>query len=167
MLLIVSLGYIFAACCMAGACKESTFGISLKLFIHACRQLLLCFLQKTKGQSEEEWHEVQPRNQHNKQLQEKSSRSRKDQLVQDLISEQRRNASLAAKIDKLKAAGHELSQSLRHERGIHAKSEEQRHCMQNSLSMQREALASKERQLSQVMLCTAAADFRCPQCVCT
>lgn len=132
-------------------------------------RLLLCILQKEESQREAEWHKVQPRNQHTKQLQDKFSglNSKIHQLTEDLNSEQRQNASLATKINEVQTARHELSQSLQHEQASHAKSEEQQQYAQNSLSMRTEALASKERQLSQVMLCTAAADFCCRQCICS
>ena len=112
------------------------------------------------------WSYKQSRNQHSKlqqqqqlqQLQEKlmAFTLKNDKLAQDVAVEKVLNAQLVAVNNKLQTEKHGLSQSLHDEHAINAKSKEQLHCMQNNLTMQSEALASKEKYLSQVILYTVA-----------
>lgn len=126
-------------------------------------------MQAKASQFESEWCQVSSRNQHNKQLQEKSAlKAQTEKLTLDISAQQRNNAVLVAYNRKLQSDMSELSQSLHEEKAKNVKSKEQLHAMQNSLSMQNDALASKDRHISQViMLCMAMPEFCAPWSNCT
>ncbi len=119
--------------------------------------LLLYWLQKAVGQSGVDKPEVQPCNQHNKHAQEKAVPKFRVKWFELLAM----NKNLVADNKTLQTENHELSQSLHDQRALNAKMHEELQCLQNNLNMQRAALASKDKQLLQVLYCTTTAVFHC------
>ena len=98
-------------------------------------------------------------NQCNKQAYDKSVLSSKiDSLTQEVMAGKAKNAILTAKNSTLQNERDGLSESLSEQCAINGKSKDELQRLQNNFSLQSEALASKARQLSEVLLCKAAAE---------
>jgi len=102
---------------------------------------MLCCLQKAVGQSEGDKPEVQPCNQHSKHAQEKAVPKFRVKWFEQLAA----NKNLVADIKQIQTENHD-------QRALNAKMHEELQCLQNNLNMQGAALASKDKQLLQVLV---------------
>ncbi len=107
-------------------------------------------LQTAVGQTGVDGPEVQPCNQHSKHAQEKAvPRFGTKSFAKELVAE---NKNLVADNKKLHHEVHKLSQSLHEQQAENADMHGELQCMQNNLTMQGAALASKDKQLLQVLV---------------